>query len=307
MRYFNKTTSERRRDAYARDLDQFLEFHGIEPDHWEHLLRFRPEHIQQWRDSLTKAKHKPRTIRRKITTLRGLYTCMKNYGYTGANPADPDFVTLPPEPTAGVTVAMTRQEVREMLDAPDPETPVGIRDRAWLAFLAYGGLRVDELCNFKVGDVKMDAEHRVMRILGKGSKEREGAVAPEAVERFCRWLDVAGIRDDLDGPLFRPPLSPRGKGRDGFKRKHLTTRAMQLMVKKYVTKTGINPHVTVHSFRVTAANEARKQGVEIVNLQPFLGHKNIQTTLWYPTRNSSSRSSPSRPRWPCSLGWGPSC
>jgi len=68
--WLKKTPSHRRTDAYARDLDQFMAFIGIEPDHWDQLVRVRPEHVQQWRDALVKMGRKPRTVIRKVTTLR---------------------------------------------------------------------------------------------------------------------------------------------------------------------------------------------------------------------------------------------
>ena len=108
---------------------------------------------------------------------------------------------------------------------------------------------------------------------------REGCL--EAVERLSAWIGVAGVDDDRQGPLFRPTTTPRGGGHDGFIRTHLTTRAVENLVKKYARLIGLDPAVTVHSLRVTALTTARERGADIIDLQDFAGHADPRTTLTY--------------------------
>ena len=231
--WLKRTTSQNTTDAYARDLQQFLEFHDIDPDHWEQLARIVPEDVSAWRDWLRSQSAANSTITRKLTAIRSLYSYLQIYGYTGANPAHSDFVMAPSVPRDGKTVGLSPRACRRLMDARDPETPAGIRDRAIFAVLAYTACRVDELVKLDVGDFKTDGEHRILDLHGKGDKERKTALHPEAAERLAAWLDIAGIREDRDGPLFRPAKTARGQGRDGFKPRRLTTRSVQNLVERY--------------------------------------------------------------------------
>jgi len=127
----------------------------------------------------------------------------------------------------------------------------------------------------------LSGEHRVLAIYGKGGKERVVPLHLEAVERLSAWLGIAAIDGDRQGPLFRPAITPRGRGHDGFVRAHLTTRAVENVVKKYARRLGLDPAVTVHSLRVTALTTARERGADIIDLQDFAGHADPRITLTY--------------------------
>lgn len=130
-------------------------------------------------------------------------------------------------------------------------------------------------------DYKVSGGHRILEVRGKGGKERRVPIHPEAFERLDRWIDIAGIRGDETGAMFRPPQTARGRGFDGFRSTALTRRAVQYLVSRYVRRLGLDPHVTVHSFRVTALTTARERGADIVDLQDFAGHADPRTTLSY--------------------------
>src|SRR4051812_36182961 len=255
-----KSMSPHTQRAYRHDVRQFMTFSGHPAGHYEELLRTLPGHVTAWRDSLTEAGMADMTVTRKVTTLRSLFTYLTNYGFKGANPAHPDFVKTPAHPREGKTVGLGARDCRKLLDAPSADTPAGLRDRALLAVLAFSACRVDELTKIKVGNLKTDGEHRIVELQGKGKKQRKGALPPEVLERVAAWLDAAGIREDREGPLFRPVKTPRGLGKDGFKRRPLTTRAVEYLVERYVKAEGLDPSVCVRSFRVAAATRARQQG-----------------------------------------------
>lgn len=142
-------------------------------------------------------------------------------------------------------------------------------------------LRVDELDNINVGNITRDGEHTIIRIKGKGNTERKGVMPPIAATAVNAWIETAQIEHDRRGPLFRPGNSPRGLGRDGFKRARLTVRAIQMLVKQYCAQVGIDQAVSVHSLRVSAATEADRVGVSLKNIQHWLGHKDPRTTERY--------------------------
>lgn len=133
----------------------------------------------------------------------------------------------------------------------------------------------------KAGDFKTNGEHRVIAILGKGGMERSAPLHPEAVERLNTWLLVGRIEEDRSGPLFRPALTPRGDGEDGFAARPFSVRAVEYLIDRYLKLTGLDPAVTVHSLRVTALTTARERSSDIIDLQDFAGHADPRTTLTY--------------------------
>jgi integrase/recombinase XerD len=269
------------RSNYQRDVRQFLAFCGMQPTETERLPEIRPHQVAAWRDQLSALGLTNSSIRRKLTVLRSVFSYLQTYGYVGANPAHSDFVTAPAAPRDGKTVGLTPEECRRLLDAPPADTPMGIRDQALLAVLAYTGCRVGEVARLKVGDYQHSGGHRLLQVTGKGGKERRVPIHPEAAERLEAWFDVAGIRDQLPGPLLRPAKCSRDTGRSGFALRPMTRRAIQALVKGYAGELRLDPHVTVHSLRVTALTTARERGSDIIDLQDFAGHADPRTTLTY--------------------------
>lgn len=279
------------RANYARDLRQFCEFTSIGPDSLELLGHVAPWQVAAWRDKLHRRGMTASTIRRKLTVLRSLFSYLRTYGYTGANPAHGDFVSAPSVPRDGKTVGLTPVECRRLLDAPDDQTAIGIRDRAILGILAFSACRVGELVKLRVIDYKTSAGHKILEIQGKGGKERRVPLHPEAFERLDAWLKIAGIESETYGPMFRPPRKSRGNGRFGFANRALSRRAIQYMIVKLAERLGLDPAVSVHSLRVTALTTARERGCDIIDLQTFAGHSDPRTTLTYiRNRDRLSRS-----------------
>jgi len=278
--------------VYVSDLDQFLAHAGIEAGAWDQLAHIRPEDVAAWRGALTADEQTNSTIRRKMTALRSLFSYLKTYGYTGANPAHSDFVAAPAVARDGKTVGLSPHDCRRLLDAPQVEDltikdpakriiPGGIRDRAPLAELGYSACRAGELVKLKVRDFRTNGEHRVLNITGTGNKERTTPLHLEAVERLTAWLAIPGIAADPAQPLFPAAKTARGKGRDGFRAKPLTTRTVKKLIGRYVGALGLDANVSVHSLRVAALTTARERGSDIIDLQDFAGHADPRTTLTY--------------------------
>lgn len=281
LAWLMRSPSQDTRSNYERDLGQFLTFAGFSPDDVVALASIRPHQVAAWRDQLQKQGLTNSSIRRKMTVLRSLFSYLQTYGYVGANPAHSDFVAAPSAPRDGKTVGLSPEDCRILLDAPSGKTPAGLRDRALLSVLAYTGCRVGELTRLTVSSYKQSGAHRVLEVQGKGGKERQVPLHPEAVERLEEWIEVAGIRDDLAGSLFRPTKKARGHGRHGFASRPMSRRAVQKMVDGLVSQLGLDPNVSVHSLRVTALTTARERGSDIIDLQDFAGHADPRTTLTY--------------------------
>ncbi|WP_298869023.1 tyrosine-type recombinase/integrase [uncultured Gimesia sp.] len=275
-----KSRSHHTRDAYDRDLAQFMQFYGVDPTHLEQLLSVRPMHVAKWIDVLMQDGCTNSTIARKVSAVRSLFSYLKTYGYTGANPAHSHFVSAPPVPKDGITPELDPHRCRELLDAPD-DSPAGYRDAAMFASLAFGAIRVGELVRLKVKDYRETGVHRVYDVYGKGGKHRRIPLNPETGEKLEAYLNIVGLREHPNTPLFRPTRTARGRGRDGWDDKHLTTRAVQNLLEKYSKQLGFPRGISVHSLRVTALSQARRQGFDIIDLQAFAGHATAEVTQRY--------------------------
>ena len=279
--WLRKTPSANTTKSYAGDLSQFFRFLGLTPNDARRLSDVQPIHVSAWRDQLKELGMANATIRRKLTTLRALFSYLQNCGLVSVNPAHGKFVTAPPVPRDGKTIGLSQQACRLLLDAPDPNHPIGVRDQAILGVLAYSACRVDEIVRLRSRDYLQTGEHRVLNVIGKGQKERRVPLHLEAVERLNDWYRVGGIDNDRVGAMFRPVSNARGRGATGFRDRALTTRSVAKLVKKYAAQVGLDPAVSVHSLRVTALTIARERGADIIDLQDFAGHADPRTTLTY--------------------------
>jgi len=301
--WLQRTESLKTRIAYRKDVLQFLNFHRLDPDHLEQLTRIIPEDVTLWRDHLLAAGGRPdkdgsstpaanSTVARKITALRSFFSYLQVAGYRGGNPAHPNFVKTPTVSKEGKTPAIHPKLIKLLLEESNVSLPVGQRDQAILAIFAYMALRVDELHHVNVGNIARDGEHTIIRIKSKGNTERKGVLPPAAAAPVNAWINIAGIEHDRTSPLFRPTMTARGQGVDGFKRKRLSVRSIQELVGKYFDQAGIDAAATVHSTRVTACTEAHNAGVPLVAIQKWMGHADPRTTLSYIRTQENMDQSP---------------
>jgi len=154
---------------------------------------------------------------------------------------------------------ITPQELTRLLDTPDRETLVGLRDKAILETLFSTGLRVSELCSLP-RDLDLKADEFSIR--GKGEKIRVVFLSNEAKEAINTYLDK---RKDIDNDLMFP----------------MTARSVQRLIKRYAIKAGIGKKVTPHLVRHMFATDLLGNGADLRSVQMLLGHSNISTTQIY--------------------------
>ena len=210
----------------------------------------------------------PKSVTRKLSALRTLFGWLARQG------------SIPADPTALLSTARTQrrlpnfldvEEAAELMDAPEPTTPAGLRDRAVLEVLYGAGLRVSELTGLNVTDVHL--EQRQARVLGKGSKQRMallGGKATSAVEAYLRHgRPLLRAARDI-GALFLN----RSGGR-------LTERSVQKLVRTYALRSGIEARVHPHTLRHTFATHLLDGGADLRVVQELLGHSSPTTTEIY--------------------------
>jgi len=216
-----------------------------------------------------RARAKATSISRRLSSLRRFYGLQLQQARIEA---DPTLRVRAPKLPRRLPKNLTEAQVEALLAAPDPEAPLGLRDRAMLETLYATGLRVSELTGLKLAQVSLDMG--VVRVLGKGSKERLVPLGEEAIAWLKRYLATV-----------RPALLAEGKSDAVFvtaRRGPLTRQAFWALVKRYGIKAGIptaglSPHVLRHAFATHLLNH----GADLRVVQLLLGHADITTTTIY--------------------------
>src|SRR3954449_6115178 len=223
----------------------------------------------------------PSSVARQIAAVRMLHRFLVEEGMRADDPtADIEGVRVP----AGIPHPLSEDEVTALLQAPATNDPVGLRDRALLEFLYATGARISEACGLSLGD--FDHEEQLVRLLGKGSKERVVPYGRHAAAALAAWL----------GPSGRPHMEPARWARRGdaeavflnLRGARLTRQAAWAMVKKYGDRVGIGDKLSPHVLRHSCATHLLDHGADLRIVQELLGHASISTTQVY-TKVSQDR------------------
>lgn len=166
-------------------------------------------------------------------------------------------------------------EVERLIEVPETENPIGMRDRAILELLFSGGLRVSELVSLNRDHINLDK--REFSIRGKGQKDRLIFISPEAADWLDRYLQT---RKDNFKPLFIH-YSGSKDGLDDGMYTRLTARSVQRLVARYAKLAGITKRVTPHTLRHSFATDLLSNGADLRSVQSLLGHANVSTTQIY--------------------------
>ncbi|EMT0168066.1 TPA: tyrosine-type recombinase/integrase [Pseudomonas aeruginosa] len=283
--WFANLDNPRTRRAYQGDIEDFSAFIGItSPDQFRAVTR---AHVLAWRRQLEKRGLAGATIRRKLAALASLFDHLLDANaVAGGNPVH--GVKRPRiESSEGKTPALGDHQAKALLDAPDPATIKGLRDRAILAVLLYHGLRREEAARLVVQDILERRGIKHLRVHGKGGKLRYLPLHPVALERIHAYLEASGHnQEEATAPLF-VPLRGRKTGAG------VSAEGIYSLVGGYARAAGIEvAGLGVHGLRATAATNALEHEADIAKVQQWLGHANISTTRIYDRRASRPEDSP---------------
>ncbi len=219
--------------------------------------------------SLHESGYANSTIARRLASLRSFFRFGQREGWTKTNPAKPLR-----NPRKGRTLPhfLSAEDLGRLLQAPPANQPLGLRDRAILETMYSAGLRVSELVGLDQGD--LDFEAGVVRVRGKGRRERLAPIGSYAVRAVRRWLRVRkpNLREPAgaEAPVFVNKFGRR-----------ITTRSIARMLEKYLKLTGLDNRTTPHSLRHSFATHLLDRGADIRSVQELLGHKSLVTTQIY--------------------------
>ena len=262
--------------AYKQDMRNFLSFLEEIGDAQPELaaLDKLDEHtLFLYLAWLRKRGHTGRSLARHLSSLRGFFAHAVEEKTIHNNPVL--FLEYPKLPEL-LPEVLNEEEMNAILVLPDMREKLGVRDRCMLEILYGAGLRVSELCYLQVLD--LDAQRGVLRVFGKGAKDRLVPLHGMAVSLLCDYL-----RD------WRPAFSPKENAfflnRSG---KGLSRVALWKIVRKYALRAGIRRAISPHTFRHSFATHLLEGGADLRSVQLLLGHADISATEIY-THVQSSR------------------
>ena len=257
--------------AYRRDLlayEEFLRDSGL------NVSRASQRAVERHISGLIARGCNPASASRALTAIRGLYRFRAEEGVDGKDPT-----TDLPAPRVGQRLpkAISEDEVIRLLDAASGAAPCDLRDRAMLELLYCTGMRVGELTGLSIGDIGW--ETGLVRVLGKGSKERLVPTGRYAEQSLERWLDQGG----------RPELAPRRWARRGdaeavflnARGGRLTRQGAWGVIVKRARIAGLEGKVHPHVLRHSCATHMLARGADVRVVQELLGHSSVATTQVY--------------------------
>jgi len=253
--------------AYRRDLTEFLSVAGCRAEEaGEREVRRYLYHVNQ--------RNRPATVARKLSSLRSFYRFLRREGRVDH---DPLGRAVSPRQEKRIPVFLSVDEVFALLAAPDDRDPSPLRDRAMLELLYSSGLRVAELVGLDLVDLDFDAE--MVKVRGKGDKERLVPVGGQAVAAVRRYLPerlrLLARGRERGRPVDDAALFLNNRGR------RLTTRSVERLVTRYAQRAGIQVAVTPHALRHSFATHLLEMGADLRAVQELLGHASLSTTQKY--------------------------
>jgi integrase/recombinase XerC len=273
----NRNASPHTVAAYESDLSQFIAFAG---EHTGRRHALQPKHlsldvIRGYLGELYRQGQARTSVARKVSALRTFTRYLRREGFIDADPA---VLAVAPKREQKVPAHLSVDEMSQLLETPDLSTPLGRRDRAILELFYASGIRLSELVALDLEDV--DLSGRMVRVMGKGRKERIVPFNKSAEKSLRKWYSDRALltrgeeqrrrTTDRGTPMF---VNARG-GR-------LTGRSVQRLVARYVascsTRFGISPHALRHSF----ATHLLQAGADLRAIQELLGHVRLSTTQRY--------------------------
>ena len=256
--------------SYREDLEALVDYldeayEGSPPPPGEITTMELREYVA----ALHEAGYAKTSIARRLASLRSFFKFGQREGWAETNPAKP--LRNPRKPRT-LPHFLSSDELSQLLESPPGDEPLGKRDRAMLETLYSAGLRVSELVGINDSDLELDAG--IVRVRGKGRKERLAPLGSFAVRAMRHWLKVRTVSakepTGSEAPVFVNRFGRR-----------LTTRSVGRMLEKYLKQTGLDQRTTPHTLRHSFATHLLDRGADIRSVQELLGHKSLITTQIY--------------------------
>ncbi|MEM8872682.1 MAG: tyrosine recombinase XerC [Planctomycetota bacterium] len=210
------------------------------------------------------------TTARKLATLRSFYKFLIRRGRVETSPMN---AIRTPKQDKRLPKCLTLEQIQLLLDAPGDADILSLRDKAMLEVLYSSGIRVSELVDLTLSDI--DLEEGILRVIGKGRKERLTPIGSQAIGAIRRYLQNRQLDSRIDPP---------GPDQKVFLNKHgdpLSTRSVRRKLDKYLAQVGLDPGISPHTLRHSFATHLLNNGADLRAVQELLGHQSLSTTQVY--------------------------
>jgi integrase/recombinase XerD len=264
--WIEKGLSPNTLSSYRRDLVQFDDW--LQRTEGRSILEATRASLQGYLGARLEQGLSPRSTARFLSCARGFFHYQLREGRLSI---DPTLEVESPRLGRPLPKALSEAEVERLLQAPDPEIALELRDRTMLELLYACGLRVTELTSMQV--VQLSLNQGVVRVFGKGSKERLVPVGEEAL----RWLQrfLSGPRAELLKDIPSEVLFPSRRGTQ------MTRQTFWYRIKIYAQRADIKKHLSPHTLRHAFATHLLNHGADLRVVQMLLGHSDLSTTQIY--------------------------
>jgi integrase/recombinase XerD len=253
-------------EAYSHGLNRFL--HHLREKGIREIRDVGKYHIRGFLLALRKKNLNPKSIVRNLVAIRTFFRFLIQEGLLESNPLE-EFES--PQVAKRLPEILTLKEIEQILEQPNPQTPLGIRDRAMLEMLYATGMRVSELTQIPIHQVNLEAGY--VLLYGKGSKERLVPLGSEAMKWVNVYLKTARgiLSKGKENPSLFINRSGKGMSRQWFWKN----------LKDYARRAGLRKRITPHLLRHSFASHLLERGADIRSVQMMLGHADISTTQIY--------------------------
>jgi len=262
--WLEKGLSKNTLSAYRQDLMNFSSWLKNKS-----LLKVKKTELLEYLSYRLKEGYSSRSTARSLSSLRAFYSFLVNKSNIQENPT---LKIESPKLGHSLPKVISEAEVEKLLNAPNTKEPIGLRDRTMLELLYACGLRISELISLDLLNINL--RQGVVKVLGKGSKERLVPMGEQAMDWLERYIDYGRVElineNSNTSTLF---LSKRGKP--------MSRQTFWYRIKGYASKAGVNEDLSPHTIRHAFATHLINHGADLRTVQILLGHTSLSTTQIY--------------------------
>ena len=256
--------------SYRSDLESFLKFLNNYDNNLS-LINIDKSVIQIFIQFISKKKLEGKTLQRKVSSIKSFYSFLSDRDMIEYNISE--LIQLP-KADKKLPNLLSKKEVNELMLLPDLSTYDGIRDKSILEILYSTGLRISELISIKLVDINID--NKLIKVFGKGSKERYVLLGTEAVNSLKNYLEKrSSIDKKYSNNIFLYPSIKKSN------QNYISQRKMFNIIKKYLALISNNEKLSPHSLRHSFATHLLDNGADLLAVKDMLGHEDLSSTQIY--------------------------
>tara|TARA_B110000263_G_scaffold24691_1_gene18939 strand:- start:4587 stop:5489 length:903 start_codon:yes stop_codon:yes gene_type:complete len=264
QRHFSKHTIR----AYKKDLFELSDY-IFEYDNFLNIKNVNLEILQKYIQKLFKSKIDEKTIQRKISSIKSFYKYLSFNKLIKTNISD--FIQLP-KTTKKLPHLLSLKEINRLMELPDLNKYDGVRDKAILEILYSTGVRISELAKIKIENINFSK--KIIKVIGKGSKERYVILGDKALEALNNYMFVRNKLKFSNSLYLYPKMKKSSID-------YISNKTLFNIVKKYLRLISDNEKLSPHSIRHSFASHLLESGADLISVKDMLGHEDLISTQIY--------------------------